>query len=111
MMLGLTLIVVAFVEVFVGVTETGLDKGHVLIAFALAMDACARALGTIAAARAGEREWAWSCALGGSPFVAAFALFQPEGPVKADPAPLAGLLSLLAGLGLFVALLVAVAGG
>jgi hypothetical protein len=110
-MLGLTLIVVAFVEVFVGVTEFGLDKGHVVLAFALAMDACARTLGTIAAARAGEREWAWGCALGGSPLVAAFALCQDDGPVSVDPAPLAGLLSVLAGLGLFIALLAALAGG
>jgi hypothetical protein len=108
--LGLTIVVVSFVEVFLGVAKLGLGDGHVLLAFGLALDACARALGAVAAARAGQQEWAWWCALGGSPFVASFALFQRSGPVTVDPAPLAGLISLIATVVAVVGIAAAVAG-
>jgi hypothetical protein len=81
-------------EVYFGVIRWALDGGYVLLAFGIALDAGARALGTIAAGRAGDRAGAWRCALGGSPFVAGFALYGPEGPVAVDPAPIAGLLAL-----------------
>jgi hypothetical protein len=79
----------------------------VLLAFGLALDACSRGLGTIAAGRDGSSEWAWWCALGGSPVVAWFALFQQRGPVRTEPAPLAGLIAILALVVLAVALLAA----
>jgi hypothetical protein len=94
--LGLAIVIVGVAEVFLGVAKFGLGDGHVLLAFGLALDACARTLGAVAAARAGRQEWAWWCALGGSPIVASFALFQRSGPVAVDPAPLAGLISLIA---------------
>lgn len=47
----------------------------------------------------------WPCLLGGSPAVSAFTLFQRSGPVSVDPAPLAGLLAVLAMLVIAVALL------
>jgi hypothetical protein len=95
-MVGLVLVAVIAIEVYAGVTRAGIDAGRVLLAFGLALDACARALGTIAAGHTGDRGWAWACALGGSPLVASFVMFREEGPVTTDPAPLAGLLALLA---------------
>ena len=70
-----------FVEVYVLVVRTALDHDRLLLAFGVALDAGARALGTVAAARAGRLGWAWACAIGGSPVVAAFALFRRDGPV------------------------------
>jgi hypothetical protein len=93
---GLALIAILCVEMFLGVAVLALSSGHILLAFGLALDACARALGTIAAQRAHRLDWVWSCALIGSPAVLMFALYGSEEPVAAEPAPLAGLLSLLA---------------
>jgi hypothetical protein len=83
-------------EVYAGVGGLGIDDGRPLLAFGIALDVCSRALGTIAASRAGQEGWALACALGGSPFVANFALFQLTGPVEVEPAPLAGLIALIA---------------
>jgi hypothetical protein len=104
---GFALAAVLVAEVYVGVARAGFDSGHVLFAFGLALDACSRGLGTIAASREGSSEWAWWCALGGSPVVAWFALFQHGGPVRTEPAPLAGLIGILALVVLAVALLAA----
>lgn len=71
----------------------------------LAFDACARSLGAVAARRAGAPKAAWTCAIAGSPGVALFTLFGPDGPVAVDPAPLAGVLSVLATLLVGVGLL------
>ena len=101
---GLALAAVLLAEVYAGVARAGFDSGHVLLAFGLALDACSRGLGTIAAGREGSSEWAWWCALGGSPVVAWFALFQQDGPVRTEPAPLAGLIGVLALVVLAVAL-------
>jgi hypothetical protein len=90
------LAVVLIAEVYFGVATWALAGGYVLLAFGLALDTCARALGTVAAVRARDRTAAWSCALGGSPFVASFALYGVDGPVAVDPAPIAGLLALFA---------------
>jgi hypothetical protein len=98
-------------EVYFGVVRWAVSGGHVLLALGLALDTCARALGTIAAGRAGTGGSALACALGGSPFVAGFSLFGEDGPVMIDPAPLAGLLG-LAAIGLLaVAFVVAALGG
>ena len=95
-LVGLALAVVLGAELYFGVGRAALDHGHLLLAFGIALDACSRALGTIAAGHAGRPDWAWGCALGGSPAVALFAVFRDEGPVATEPAPLAGLLSVLA---------------
>jgi hypothetical protein len=104
---GFALAAVLVAEVYAGVARAGFDSGKVLLAFGLALDACSRGLGTIAASREGSSEWAWWCALGGSPVVAWFALFQQSGPVRTEPAPLAGLIGVLALLVLAVALVTA----
>jgi hypothetical protein len=93
------------------VIRWALDGGHLLLAFGLSLDTCARALGTVAAGRAADRSGAWWCALGGTPFVAGFALYGADGPVEVDPAPLAGLLALFAAVVLAIAVLVAALGG
>ncbi len=105
MLLGLALAAVLLIEVYVGVVNAALDGGQVVLAFGLALDACARALGTIAAGRAGNADWAWLCALGGSPLVASFVLFDRDDGPAAEPAPLAGLLSVFALAALAIAVL------
>jgi hypothetical protein len=94
--LGVALVVVLAAEVYLGVGKFALAGGHVLLTFGLALDACARALGTVAAGRLGDQSSAWWCAIGGSPFVVGFALFAPSGPVTVEPAPLAGFVALFA---------------
>lgn len=94
--LGVVLAAALLVEIYVGVVVVGFDHRQPLLAIALALDACARALGTIAAGHAGLRDWAWWCALGGSPVVAMFAMFERREPGRVEPAPLAGVISLLA---------------
>jgi hypothetical protein len=101
---GLALAGALVIEVYFGVARLGLGSGNVLLAMGLSLDACSRALGTVAALRAGQREWAWWCALGGSPLTAGFALMQQTGPVKTEPAPLAGVVGLLAMVALVLAL-------
>jgi hypothetical protein len=102
---GVALATVLFIEMYVGVVGAGLDGGRVVLAFGLALDACSRALGTIAAGRALAGDWAWGCALGGSPVVAVFALFRGDGVVAVEPAPLAGLIAPVALVALALALL------
>jgi hypothetical protein len=84
------------VELYLGVARLGMDGGRWGLALGLAIDACARVLGTVAARRAGASKAAWICAIAGSPGVALFTLFAPDGPATVDPAPLAGMLSVLA---------------
>jgi hypothetical protein len=110
LMIGLALAAVVVAEGYFGVARIGFDQGHVLLAFGLALDACARTLGTVAARRAGHVDWSWLSALGGSPVVAWFTLFQRSGPELADPAPLAGLISLLALLLLLLSVILALLG-
>lgn len=95
-LIGLALTAVLFAELYFGVARAGFGSGQVLLAFALALDACARALGAVAAARVEALDWALWCVLGGSPAVAAFAFFRRTGPVSTEPAPLAGLVGMLA---------------
>jgi len=79
-----------------------------MLGFAIALEACSRALGTVAAARAGERGWACACAIGGAPFVAWYAFWRRSGRAETEPAPLAGLLAgvavMVAGLALLLGL-------
>jgi hypothetical protein len=102
--LAVTLMLVLGAEMYLDVVKIAVDSSLILLAFGIALDACARGLGTIAAARAGTQAWAWACLLGGTPVVAAFALRSSEEP-PVEPAPLAALLSLLAGLIVAIALL------
>jgi hypothetical protein len=96
LVVGVALAAALCAEVYFGVGRLALNGGHWLLAFGIALDACSRAVGTIAAGRAGQSDWAWGCVIVGSPAVALFALFQADGPVAIDPAPFAGLLSVLA---------------
>ena len=102
---GLALAAVLIAEVYLDVAYV-IGAGRVVLAFAIALEACSRALGTVAAARAGKRAWACACAIGGAPVVVWLALLRPSGRVEVEPAPLAGLLAglaaLLAALGLII---------
>jgi hypothetical protein len=91
--LGLALALVLFIELYLGVARGALDHGHFVLAFALAVDACARVSGVVAARRARAPDWAWGCALLGSPLVVAF--WRSE-HATAEPAPLAGQLAVVA---------------
>jgi hypothetical protein len=66
MVLGLGLAGVLIAEVYLDVVYV-FGAGRVLLGFAIALEACSRALGTVAAAQAGERAWACACAIGGAP--------------------------------------------
>src|SRR5947209_9883837 len=88
--LGVVLIAVLAAELYLGVAVVGFGHGQPALAFAFALDACARALGTAGAGHARSREWAWLCALGGSPLVARFASSQRQAQVATEPTPLAG---------------------
>jgi hypothetical protein len=69
-----------------------------VLGLAILIEALSRALGTGAAERAGRRGWACACAIIGAPVVIWVALVPHRGRIDAEPAPLAGLLALLAGL-------------
>lgn len=99
--LSLALAVVLFIELYLGVARGALDHGHLVLAFALALDACARTVGMIAARRADSPDWAWGCVLIGSPLVVAFWRTDRS----TEPAPLAGLLAVVAMLALLIAVL------
>jgi hypothetical protein len=103
---GLALTVLLVAELCLAVVVVGLQAGRPVLGLAIALEACSRGLGTVAAERAGERGWASACAIGGSPAVAWFALAPREGRGHAEPAPLAGLLAVLAGVVALVALLI-----
>jgi hypothetical protein len=96
LVIGLALAAILIIEVYLGVVQVALGDGRVVLGFAIALDACSRAIGTVAAARSGERVWACACAIGGAPFVAWFAFLRRSGGAEAEPAPLAGLLAGLA---------------
>ncbi len=108
LLLGLGLAIILIAEVYLGVVHLAFGAGRVMLGFAIALEACSRALGTVAAARAGERTWACACAIGGAPFVAWFAFPRRSGRAEIEPAPLAGLLAgvaaLVAVLGLLLGL-------
>jgi len=105
MIVGLALAAMLIAEVYLDVVYV-FGSGRVVLAFAIALEACSRALGTVAATRAGQRGWACACAIGGAPIVAWFAFLRPSGRVEVEPAPLAGLLAGLAAVVAVVALLV-----
>jgi len=104
-LLGLALALAVGAELYFGVGSLALAGGHLLLALGIAFDAGSRALGVVAAGRAGDARWAWACVIGGSPAVAAFAVFGPEGPLVTEPGPLAGLAAVLAALLIVLAVL------
>jgi hypothetical protein len=104
--LGMALAAALVAELYLAVVVVGLDAGRPLLGLAIALEACSRGLGTVAAERAGERGWACACAVIGAPAVAWFALVPRERRAESEPAPLAGLLALLAGVVALVALLI-----
>src|SRR5437763_786291 len=59
MTVGLALALALVLELFFGVGSLAMNGGHWVLALGLAFDCCARALGTVAAGRAGQPEWAW----------------------------------------------------
>jgi hypothetical protein len=105
--IGLVLAAVLIAELYLAAVVVALGAGRPILGFAIALEACSRGLGTAAAERAGQRGWACACAVGGAPVVAWFALALRAGRAEAEPAPLAGLLALLAGVLALVALLIA----
>jgi hypothetical protein len=105
LLVGLALAVVLIAEIYLAVISAAFGAGRVMLGLAIALEACSRALGTVAAARAGERAWACACAVGGAPVVAWFAFLRPSGRVEVEPAPLAGLLAGLAAVVAALALL------
>jgi hypothetical protein len=96
LLLGLVLAGVVCLEMYIAVARIALSSGQLLLALGVALDACARALGGVAASKVNQVDWAWGSVIVGSPVVAGFALFQRSGPVTTEPAPLAGLVSLAA---------------
>jgi hypothetical protein len=96
LVLGLALATILIVEVYLGVVEVAFGAGRVMLGFAIALEACSRAIGTVAAARSGARGWACACAVGGAPFVAWFAFRLPPGQAEVESAALAGVLAGLA---------------
>lgn len=103
LVLGLLLAIALIAELYLAFTRVAVG-GRIVMAVAIAIEACSRAVGTVAAERAGQRGWAAACAIGGSPVVAWYALLRP-GRVDVEPAPLAGRLAVLAGVLALVALL------
>jgi len=105
-MVGLALAAILIAEVYLAAVAVAFGAGRPILGFAIAFDACSRGLGTVAAERAGARGWAFACAIGGAPLVAWFALAPRARRAAVEPAPLAGLLALLAGVLALVGLLV-----
>jgi hypothetical protein len=96
LVLGLALAAILIVEVYLGVVEVAFGAGRVMLGFAIALEACSRAIGTVAAARSGARGWACACAIGGAPFVAWFAFERRSDQTDVESTALAGVLAGLA---------------
>jgi hypothetical protein len=107
-LVGLALAAILIFEVYLGVVGVAFNEGRLMLGFAIALEACSRGIGTVAAARSGERGWAGACAIGGAPFVMWFAFLRPSGRAEIEPAPLAGLLAGVAVLLGVVALLLGI---
>jgi len=103
---GMALAAVLVAELYLAVVVVALGAGRPVLGLAIALEACSRGLGTVAAERAGKRGWACACAVGGAPVVAWFALAPREQRAESEPAPLAGLLAVLAVVVALLALLI-----
>lgn len=96
--IGLALAAALIAELYLALITVAAGDGRPVLGIAIVLDAGSRLLGTVAAERAGRRLWACACAIGGAPIVACFTLLRRSGPVKVEPAPLAAVVSALAGL-------------
>jgi len=94
---GLAFAALLIGELYLGVIKVAFGDGLLVLGLAILLEALSRALGTVAAERAGRRGWACACAIVGAPVVAWVALAPRPGRIEAEPAPLAGLLAVLAG--------------
>ena len=83
-------------EIYGGIWRVAVRGEHWLLAFGIALDICSRVLGAIAAGRARRNARSWWCVIFGSPAVAWLVLYEPDDPLTTDPAPVAGLLAMLA---------------
>jgi hypothetical protein len=98
-LLGFVVACIVIAELYIGVALFTFSGGPVVLGLGLALDAAARAVGTVAAARSGKEwgiGWRWLCGMGGSPAVAAFAFQRNGALVATDLAPLAGPIAALA---------------
>ena len=93
---GLAFAALLILELYLGVIKVAFDDHRLLLGLAIVLELLSRALGTVAAERAERRGWACACAIVGAPVVAwVMLLRRPR--IDVEPAPLAGLLALLAG--------------
>jgi hypothetical protein len=106
MLAGLAFTALLIVELYVAVIVVAFGDGRLVLGLAILLEGLSRALGTAAAERAGQRGWACACAIGGAPVVAWVALLRRPGRIEVEPAPLAGLLAVLAGLVAIVGLVI-----
>jgi hypothetical protein len=96
MLAGLAFAALLIGELYLGVIKVAFGDGRLLLGLAIVLELLSRALGTVAAERAEERAWACACAIVGAPVVAWVTLFRHP-RIDVEPAPLAGLLAVLAG--------------
>ncbi len=66
---GLAFAALLIVELYLGVIVVAIGDGRLVLGLAIVLEALSRALGTVAAERAGERGWAFGCAIVGAPVV------------------------------------------
>ncbi len=101
---GLAFAALLIGELYLGVIEVAFGDSRLLLGLAIVLELLSRALGTVAAERAEERGWTFACAIVGAPVVAWVTLFRRP-RIDVEPAPLAGLLAVLAGAVAILALL------
>ncbi len=94
---GLAFAALLIAEIYLGVIVVAFHAGELVLGLAILIEALSRVGGTVAAERAGRRGWACACAIVGAPVVAWISLVPRSGRITTEPAPLAGLLAVLAG--------------
>ncbi|MGH2883492.1 MAG: hypothetical protein ACRDPA_12485, partial [Solirubrobacteraceae bacterium] len=94
---GLAFAVLLIAEIYLAVIVVALGAGELVLGLAILIEALSRVGGTVAAERAEQRGWACACAIVGAPVVAWISLVPRSGRITTEPAPLAGLLAVLAG--------------
>jgi len=102
---GLAFAALLIVELYLGVIKVAFDDHRLLLGLAIVLELLSRALGTVASERAERRGLACACAIVGAPVVAWVTLLRRP-RIDVEPAPLAGLLALLAGAVAVLALLI-----
>ncbi|HUA70571.1 MAG TPA: hypothetical protein VMA96_05805 [Solirubrobacteraceae bacterium] len=94
---GLAFAALLIAEIYLAVIVVAFHAGKLVLGLAILIEALSRVGGTVAAERAERRGWACACAIFGAPVVAWISLVPRTGRITTEPAPLAGLLALLAG--------------